>query len=271
MSYNNFKKTVWSKHIQTELPKYTVFKTDCDFEFEGEAKQGERLKILGVQAPTIKTYTPGKDIESPETPKDASVYLDINEYKYFNYAIDDVDKAQTKGILPVLSEETTRALAEVEDSYCAKNIALGAGVKLPEIVITNPAEAKDYIDEMYVKAWDNGLLGKKITLYLSPFIYNLFEKELSEIKTDNTRQITTGTVGMYRNAHVKISNNIYNDGTYDHIILKSSKGYAYANGINELEAYRPEKGFSDAIKGLLTYGGKAVRPKEIICGRVKRG
>ena len=47
MSYANFKPTVWSKYIQHELPKFTVFKQDCDYKFEGEAGQGKRVKKIG--------------------------------------------------------------------------------------------------------------------------------------------------------------------------------------------------------------------------------
>ena len=65
MAYNNFKPTVWSKHIQRELEKATVLQEDCNTEFEGEAKKGERVKILGVARPTIGTYT-GQDIGAPE-------------------------------------------------------------------------------------------------------------------------------------------------------------------------------------------------------------
>ena len=66
-----------------------------------------------------------------------------------------------------------------------------------------------------------------------------------------------------------MTNNIYNDGTYDNIIVKTSKGYAFANSINEVEAYRPEKQFSDAVKGLDCFGGKAVRPEQIETAQVK--
>ena len=31
MSYANFKPTIWSKYIQHELDKLTVFKGDCDY------------------------------------------------------------------------------------------------------------------------------------------------------------------------------------------------------------------------------------------------
>ena len=48
MSYANFKPVVWSKYIQHELPKFTVYKQDCDYKFEGEAGQGKRVKILNI-------------------------------------------------------------------------------------------------------------------------------------------------------------------------------------------------------------------------------
>ena len=30
MAYTNFKPTIWSKHIQHELPKFTVFEQGCN-------------------------------------------------------------------------------------------------------------------------------------------------------------------------------------------------------------------------------------------------
>jgi hypothetical protein len=265
MSYEQFKPVVWSSHIQHELPKFTTYKQDCNFEFEGEAGKGKRVKILGVSRPTIKKYTPGVDIDSPEIPEDTSVYLDINQYDYFNYAVDNIDKAQaTKGLMSALSEETTRALAEAEDTFCAKEIALGAGYKSATTGITTADAAKTAIDKLFVQLWKNGVSQKDIlTLYLTPWLYDLLENKLTELKTDNDNLIAKGILGLYRNARVKMSNNAYNDGTDDHIILKTSKGFAYCNGIDELKPYSPEKSFADAIKGLNTYGGKAVRPKEI--------
>lgn len=78
MAYSNFKPTVWSKHIQRELEKATVLQEDCNTEFEGEAKKGERVKILGVARPTIGTYT-GQDIGAPEDVPDTAVYLPIDQ------------------------------------------------------------------------------------------------------------------------------------------------------------------------------------------------
>lgn len=265
MSYEQFKPLVWSKHIQTELPKFTIFKQDCDFSFEGEAGEGKKVKILGVARPTISKYTPGTDLTAPEEVADTSVYLDIDQYDSFNYIIDNIDKAQsTQGLMAALSTETTRALAESEDSFCAKQIALGAGYKTNTTSITTADAAKTAIDKLFVQLWKNGVSQKDVlTLYLSPWIYDLFENKITELKTDNDKLISDGVLGLYRTARIKMSNNLYNDGTDDYVVLKTSKGFAYCNGIDKMQPYTPEKRFADAIKGLNTYGGKAVRPKEI--------
>ena len=108
MSYANFKETIWSKHIQHEKEKLLTFKPDCDYIFEGEAKQGKQVRILGVGRPTIKKYTPGVEIDGIETPADNSIFLNIDQYDYFNYGVDNIDKAQSKeGLMEALAEETT--------------------------------------------------------------------------------------------------------------------------------------------------------------------
>lgn len=271
MSYANFKPIVWSKKIEVDLPKFTVFKQDCDFAFEGEAGQGKKVKILGVGRPTISKYIPGSDLNAPEAISDTSVFLDIDQFDSFNYTVDNIDKAQSvEGLMSALSTETTRALAEAEDTYCAKEIALGAGYKSVSTSITTAEAARSNVDKLFVQLWNNGVSTKDdLTLYLTPWMYDLFQNAIVSVDRDNSDLIAKGVLGTYRGAKIKMSNNIYNDGTNDHIILKTSKGFAYCNGIDKMEAYTPEKRFEDAIKGLNTYGGKAVRPKEIAVLKAK--
>ena len=110
MAYSNFKPLVWSKHIQRELEKATVLQEDCNTEFEGEARQGSRVKILGVARPTIGDYT-GQNIGAPEDVPDTAVYLDIDRAKFFNFGVDDVDKAQSvEGLMQALMAESAAGL-----------------------------------------------------------------------------------------------------------------------------------------------------------------
>lgn len=271
MAYGNFKPIIWSKYIEHELKKFTVFKEDCDYRFEGEAGKGKTVKILGVGKPTIGDYT-GASIGAPETVADSSVTLLIDQAKFFNFQVDDVDAAQAQeGLMPALMEEATRALAYEEDKFIGQQLAKNAGKKIKSRAIANEEAAVAVVDEMFESLWTNGVSNKdKVTIYVTPWFYNLFKNRLVALKTDNDDLIAKGVVGMYNGAKVKMSSFIHNDGTDDHIIVKTSKGYAFCNGINETEAYRPEGLFSDAVKGLDTFGGKAVRPKEIVAAAVHK-
>ena len=198
---------------------------------------------------------------------DSSIYLTLDQAKYFNFQVDDVDKAQAiEGLMSALMEEASRGLAEVEDSFIAAQLALNAGGNSASAQIATEQAAADAVDAAFVYLWNNGVSrNDKVTIYLAPWFYNLFKNRLVALKTDNDSLISNGKVGMYNNATVKMSNNIYNDGTDDCMIIKTSKAYAFCNGISETEAYRPHDLFSDAVKGLDTYGGKMVRPKECYC------
>lgn len=265
MSYENFKPTIWSKYIQTELPKFTLLKQDCDYKFEGEVGQGKRVKILGIARPTIKTYAK-TDIDEAEDVNDTSIYLDIDQWKYFNYGIDDIDKAQSvDGIMETLMEETNRAIAEDQDTFIANLVKTGAGAYSSTTSVSSKATAKAAIDLGLVTLWDNGVSQRdKVTMYLSPKVYQYMNEYIVEAKTQNDALMANGILGMYSGANVKMTNNLYNDGTDDYIIIKTSKAIAFASGIDELIPYSPEKRFKkNAIKCLTTYGGKIVRPKEL--------
>ena len=45
---------------------------------------------------------------------------------------------------------------------------------------------------------------------------------------------------------------------------------SFAEQINEVQAYRPEASFGDAVKGLYLYGGKLVRPDALAYADVTR-
>jgi hypothetical protein len=52
-------------------------------------------------------------------------------------------------------------------------------------------------------------------------------------------------------------------------IAGSSLAHSYAEQISQVEAYRPEKRFADALKGLHVFGSKVVRPEALVVSAVK--
>lgn len=263
MSYNNFKPEVWSANILRDLEKMTVLDKDCCHDFDGDIKQAGKVKILGVARPTIKDYD-GKDIEGPEEVKDTSVYLDIDKAKYFNFGVDDIDKAQTvKGLMPSLRAEATAGLTEAYDSAIALE-SKNAGKKTQSVQITTEDAMKKEIDKGLVWLRTNGVpMTQRVVIELTPWAYDIFENKIIELKTQNDELIKKGYLGQYKNAYIKMSNNLYNDKTDDYLMIRTNRAIAAGKQIDKVEAFRPEKRFMDAIKGLLVFGTKTVRPKEL--------
>ena len=95
MSLDNFIPQIWSARLLENLNKNHVFVGLCNRDYEGEIKgMGDQVKINSIGRVTIGDYQKNTDIEAPEVLNDAQRILLINQGKYFNFQIDDVDKAQ---------------------------------------------------------------------------------------------------------------------------------------------------------------------------------
>lgn len=263
MAYANFKQTFWSKHIQHELETKTILANFTNRTFEGEAKYGNNVKILGVGRPSIGNYE-GTSIGTPETIEDTSVFLTIDQAKYFNFMVDDVDKAQSvPGLMEALMKEAIRAKALEIDSFIAEQ-AKDAGAFSNSLQIDTAAKAKSAIDAGILKLRENDVaITDEVVMEIPFFVYQYLKEKYIDLDTSNSAMINTGIVGKYDGVMVRPTNNLYNDGTDDYAMIRTKNAIAYVNQIDKVEAYRPDDLFSDAIKGLTVYGAKVVRPKEL--------
>jgi hypothetical protein len=46
--------------------------------------------------------------------------------------------------------------------------------------------------------------------------------------------------------------------------MRTKRAIAFAEQISDIEAFRPEKRFADAVKGLHLYGAQAIYPNEMV-------
>lgn len=264
MAYENFKPLVWSTKIQTETPELTVFEKTCDYQFEGEIEKGKDLKILGVARPTIGDYN-GGDIGDPERVPDSDQLLRIDKAKFFHFGVGDIDKAQAQdGLMDKLIKGASVGLANERDKYIA-NLMTGATYSGTAKAITTTADCEAELTAALEKLAENGVrIGyDKVTAFLDPKRWFLMAKYIIDLRTSNDKALATGRVGDYLGCklvmcpHIAIKNNV------KYIPVKTEKAVAFASCINEVTAYRPERKFEDAVKGLNTFGGKIVRQKEL--------
>ena len=290
MAYEKFIPELWSEAIQRELEGSYVFAEDCNRQWEGDVKKkGDTVHILGVGKPSIKSIafkdesgnrTTNTTIDEPEEIADSEVILVIDQIRYFNYMVGDIDKAQAVGgLMDALSKETSEALADNVDQYIA-GFAVDSEVDdlyddAQEVTKDN---VLDILDEAIQKLYENDVKNStEVVVTISPRFYTLFKQAYINADTNNSAMLKNGKVAMYGNVTVKMSNNVHktkssDDATtkdVDNIMIRTKRAIAFAQPLTHTEAYRPERKFADAVKGFILYGAKVVRPKEIININVK--
>lgn len=279
MAYSNFIPSVWAESINRELERACVFVEDCNRQYEGAvSKKGDSVHILGVGKPTIKSLDrkdASGEIDGAEEIEDTSVILNINQVRYFNYKVGDIDKAQTAvgGLMDALSSETSEGLANEMDKYIA-NMATSSDVKKLHATATvvNKENVLSILDDAIQKLQENDVnTANGVTVTVSPRFYKLFKQAYLSNDTNNSEMLKNGKVAMYGSVTVKLSNNVArtDSGATDNIMIRTKRAIAFVNPLTHTEAYRPEKSFSDAVKGYALFDGKVVRPKEIININVK--
>ena len=276
MAYQNFIPSVWSEAINRELERDLVFAEDCNREYEGDVKEmGDSVRILGVGKPTITTTVDKKiKLSAPESVDDTSVTMAIRHISYFNYEVDDIDRRQSVGgVMDALNSESAQGTANEMDKHIgsmaldplAKLHAASAVSLTKENILGEVDKALEILYRNDVKA------NSDMVMTVPPWFYILMRQAYTDLDTNNSAMLKNGLVGKYGNLRVKMSNNCAVKGSDSRIMVRTKRAVAFANPMTHVEAYRPEKGFSDAVKGFVLYEAKIVRPKELVVLNVKRG
>lgn len=112
--------------------------------------------------------------------------------------------------------------------------------------------------------WENNVpTNSEIAFEVTPRVYMKIKGAVIETSTNNVEEIKKGIIARTSNAVIRLSNNIYNDGTDDYCMLRTRNAIAFANAIDKVEAGRHESKFGEYVKGLHVYGAKVVRPQEL--------
>jgi hypothetical protein len=83
-------------------------------------------------------------------------------------------------------------------------------------------------------------------------------------RTNNDAVFTNGKITNAFGFDIRESNKVPNTNAADYKILAgTNEAISFAQQLVNVEAYRPEKAFRDAIKGLQVYGGKVLQPKAL--------
>ena len=267
MAITNFIPTVWSENLYKALDRKYTAVANCNREYEGEIKNiGSVVKICGVGNVTISDYTKDTDMSTPQTLNDTVRELKIDKAKYFNFQIDDIDRAQcTPKLMDAAMSVAAEGLAAAADR-CIFELKDNTENVYPH-VYTSPDELVDFIINCREFVYKSGAADSShVVLEVSPAVATQLIKAKMNLLSDNTDAVENGCIGSIAGCKVFVSNNVCTsyDGsnhTYS-CLLRTTRAVAFAEQLSEIEAYRPEKRFADAVKGLHLYGANIIYPDE---------
>ncbi|WP_342416692.1 P22 coat protein - protein 5 domain protein [Paenibacillus sp. FSL R10-2782] len=268
MTVQNFIPTIWSARLNESLKKNLVYGNVVNTDYEGEIKgQGSTVKINSIGAVTIGNYDKVAGIGNPQELDATQKTLVIDQAKYFNFQVDDVDAAQVNvNLLDGGIVEASYGLANVVDQYLAGfytevRAENTIGNDAAPVIPTSPT-AYDLLIDLGVLLDESNVPESERFVVVPAWYYGLLLKDARFTKDPNI--IRTGYVGDIDGMTVYKSNNVPNTGGAKYKIISGHKSaISFAGQVDSVEAFRPEKQFSDAVKGLQVFGAKCIKPEAL--------
>jgi hypothetical protein len=274
MAFAKFKPEIWSPLLLVALRKALIYTAFTNRDYEGEiAEAGDTVRITSVGRPTVANYVPGVTVITPETVADSQRTLVIDQSKYFSFAIDDVDKRQAKGgIMEQLKDEAAFGFADVVDQYLSSfYTSIQSANQLGSITVnsaTTPTDAYDKVlVPLKVRLDKSNVSTQGRSIAITPDLHGCLLRDARFVKVNESgtsEGLRNGMVGRAAGFDILLTNNAPNTtGNEFATIAGNNRAITYAEQINKTEAYRPQSSFSDAVKGLLLFGAKNVRPDSL--------
>lgn len=201
--------------------------------------------------------------------------ISMNQQKYFNFSVDDIDRCQAENKLMPQQEKLVAGLANEAEKkiYSLYN---EADATITENYVTSGNVLR--VLSMAIKALykNNVSTGMQLSLEVSPgFAERLLRAGLLSNRP-NEGLMNSGYMGqltIWPNVKVYYSSNLPQEKGKDVIFLRTKNAIAYGGNL-QVETYRPQNSFEDAIKGLYTFDAQVVKCEElavILCGYGEEG
>ena len=167
-------------------------------------------------------------------------------------------------MLPITNEQAYKIKEEIDSAVFAEAVR---GAKSSNVIgsssskkaITTSDEAYDYIVDLGTKLDNNNVPTTGRYLIAKPEFINLLAKDKRVI--DNAVVLANGIVqGMNVNGIQVVKTNLC---PANQVIALSNIAVGYGKQIDKVEALRLQSSFSDAVRGLVSYGVKTLQGEGI--------
>ena len=281
MSIKNFIPTIWSTKILQHMRDNLVYAGLVNRDYEGEiTRRGSSVEVSMPGEVTIKdmpSRTSGgakaiREIDAPEGMEVQKVTLLIDQEKYFNFGVDDVDKVQMNlDLMNSYTESASYGFQSTIEKHVAEIMAKEAKLVLGSdeqpVALTSENIYKELI-KMKVGLDKASVppVGRFVVLPPEAEGLLLEDNKFVYVGTSSSEDsLKNGKVFRACGFDIAISNNVPVKENKYKIIATYKGSTTFAQQLLETKAYSPEKGFGDALKGLVVFGAKVVRPNKIVC------
>ncbi len=276
---------IWSGKLAVKYYLATCMSEITNNDWEGEIKdQGDKVIIRSTPSITINNYTKGLALSS-EVPSSTPIELLIDQGKYFQVVVDDVDVVQSD--IKLMSNFTDDAsqqmkiaierdvFAAVFADAAATNKGASAGVISGNInlgsdaapVVVTKSNVLDHIINMGLVLDENNVpeSGRWLLLPAS-VIARIKQSDLKNVYMtgDGVSPMRNGKVGMIDRFQLYSSNNLsVSDGQFN-IMAGTKDAISWAAQITKMETLRSQTTFGDLVRGLNVYGWKVTKPEALV-------
>lgn len=226
-------------------------------------------------------------IPSAEDIEDIEVEIQINRMAVWNYGVGDVDAALMGGKKSKMSQLRKRQavkLAEEHENFVAALMANFAPSRFKGAE-GNRTESGNKTNKFYIGKTFSDAAGAEVTTpcnlidfvvqcmnendvsdseqlvcECSPKFYRYLKAEYRDLDTNNSKLVSGRRFGEYNDIKVCKSNHTRVDDK-EFVFVRTLNSVAFLDPHTEQEAYRPDNGFTDCVKGWNLHDGAIVDPK----------
>ena len=290
---------IWSGKLQAKFYSSTVLAEITNNDWEGEIRDmGDKVQIRTIPNITINNYTKGLAL-STEVPTTSLVELNIDQGKYFQVVVDDVDKIQSDlSLMDIFTNDASQQLkinidtavllgikgqasADNKGTTAGKfsNIDLGSSSGTKTAIKVTKSDVIDHVVELGQVLDEQSAPEEGRWLIVTPAIASRIKtsdlKDAS-ITGDTQTPMRNGRLGMIDRFTVYVSNLLPTDSssvagegsdssvTGTSIYAGTKDAITFASQISNVETLRSTATFGNIVRGLNVYGFKVVKPEALV-------
>lgn len=283
---------IWSGKLAVKYYAATCMSEITNNDWEGEIKdQGDKVIIRSTPSITINDYTKGLALTS-EVPTSTPIELLIDQGKYFQVVIDDIDKVQSdiklmnaftddaSEQMKIAIERDVFAAAFADAAAANKGATAGLisgninlGITATPVAISKTNVVDHLVDMGLVLDEQNVPENGRWIILPAAMVARIKKSDLKDasVSGDGVSMLRNGRVGTIDRFTIYSSNNLYVSGGKYSLMAGTKDAISWAAQITKLETLRSTSTFGDLVRGLNVYGYKVTKPEALVHSVVTMG